>query len=243
MEAALTLPMVVFLILGTLQLFLMLQARIVAEHAAFMAARVGSVNHGNCDRMTHAAVLTLLPTFSSFLGNAVGSPAEKLANAFDARLDEMGGAPDQLKFVPALDAGHDREIVWIDRVSPLQGELNDSAEEEFDNPDSPNRYTLGVRLVYWYPLKIPFANWVMSRMFLASLGIREFTGTNPIMPTQTNAHWESHGGNTLETELANEMRDRIDARQYAFPIQASFAMRMMTPPRRSEFPTQNCPHP
>ena len=43
MEAALTLPLVVFLILGTLQLFMMLQGRIMAEYAVFKAVRAGSV--------------------------------------------------------------------------------------------------------------------------------------------------------------------------------------------------------
>ena len=33
-EAALSLPLVVFLVLGTLQLFLMLQARVLAQYAA-----------------------------------------------------------------------------------------------------------------------------------------------------------------------------------------------------------------
>ncbi len=42
-EAALTLPLTVFLILGTLQLFLLLQARTLTEYAAFLAVRKGSV--------------------------------------------------------------------------------------------------------------------------------------------------------------------------------------------------------
>jgi hypothetical protein len=34
-EAALTMPLMLFMILGTLQLFMMLQGRLLAEHAAF----------------------------------------------------------------------------------------------------------------------------------------------------------------------------------------------------------------
>ncbi|HLM44600.1 MAG TPA: TadE family protein, partial [Myxococcaceae bacterium] len=56
-ESALTLPLTVFLMLGTLQLFLMLQGRIMAEYAAFRAVRAGSVRHGDCQAMTHAAIL------------------------------------------------------------------------------------------------------------------------------------------------------------------------------------------
>ncbi len=238
-EAALTLPLLVFMILGTLQLFLMLQARILTEYATFMAARVGSVNHGSCKRMNHAAVATLLPTFDSFLGNRYGNgePGEKFAAAFAARMDG-----DTFRYVPSRnrDDGHDREIIWLLRPSPLASSI-DATEDDFDDPDrGDGGYMLEVRLVYWYPLRIPFANWVMSRMFMAALGVQDFTGTNPTMLTQTNAQWQHEGGPTLEAALANEMQTRVSARQYVFPIQASFAMRMMTPPRRAEFATQNC---
>ena len=42
METALTLPLTLFLMLGTLQLFLMLQARVLTEYAVFRAVRVGT---------------------------------------------------------------------------------------------------------------------------------------------------------------------------------------------------------
>jgi len=38
-EAALTLPLTVFLVLGTVQMFLLLQARLLTEYAAFRAVR------------------------------------------------------------------------------------------------------------------------------------------------------------------------------------------------------------
>ena len=63
-ESALTLPVFLFMILGTLQLFLLLQARLMAEHAVFVATRAGSLSSGKCTRMKHAALLTLLPTFT-----------------------------------------------------------------------------------------------------------------------------------------------------------------------------------
>src|SRR5690348_1196855 len=86
-EAALTLPLMVFLFLGILQLFLMLQARIMAEYAAFRATRAGSVRHGSCEAMTDAAILALLPTFHSYLSkNGLGnSPGKKLGMAFEKR--------------------------------------------------------------------------------------------------------------------------------------------------------------
>ena len=34
-------------------------------------------------------------------------------------------------------------------------------------------------MVYWYRLRIPFANWVMTSMFLAHFGLQDFTTANP----------------------------------------------------------------
>ena len=42
-ESALTLPLLVFMVLGTLQLFMMLHARIMTQYAAYKAVRAGSL--------------------------------------------------------------------------------------------------------------------------------------------------------------------------------------------------------
>src|SRR5687768_11643443 len=63
-ESALVLPLTVFMVLGTLQMFMMLHGRIMAEYAVFRATRAGSVNQADCRVMTHAAVASLLPTFT-----------------------------------------------------------------------------------------------------------------------------------------------------------------------------------
>ena len=70
-ETALVMPLLVFLLLGTLQLFLVLQARVLAEYAVFRATRSGSVGYGSCTRMRQAALLALLPSYETFLGRAV----------------------------------------------------------------------------------------------------------------------------------------------------------------------------
>ena len=81
-EAALTLPLMVFLMLGTIQLFQMMHARVLAQYAAYRTTRAGSLNHGNCTRMTHAAVLSLMPSIETFLHAGPGSSSSKLAEAF-----------------------------------------------------------------------------------------------------------------------------------------------------------------
>ncbi|HYH99806.1 TadE family protein [Hyalangium sp.] len=235
-EAALTLPLTVFLILGILQLFMMLQARVMAEYAAFRATRAGSVRHGDCEAMTHAAILALLPTFHSYLGNDLsGSPADKLGQAFGLRKNNQ--------YTPGnrgyQDGKHSGSIVWIIRESPRG--ITDDEDLNFDEPRTAVM-RLETRLVYWFPLKIPFANWVISRMVLAHWGLMNYTATNPLMPTQ-KARWKKSVAMTvsLDSAIVEEMLGRVSTEQYVIPIHASASLRMMTPAQGRYFRTFNCP--
>ena len=69
-EAAFILPAMIFLLLLTIQLTQLQQARIMAEYAAFSAARTGIVKNGDNGAsngfdgpMHDAAALAILPTF------------------------------------------------------------------------------------------------------------------------------------------------------------------------------------
>ncbi|ADO68868.1 TadE/TadG family type IV pilus assembly protein [Stigmatella aurantiaca] len=228
-EAALTLPLTVFLILGTLQFFLLLQARLLTEYAAFRAVRTGSVKHGDCEAMTHAAIAALLPAFTRT------DSARRLGEAFYAHKDNL--------YQPQKDSGHSGAIVWISRERPLRAELREDEEESFDDPA---RYTrmadvvrLEARLIFWFPMRIPFANWVLGRMILADMGLRNYNHVNPLMPTQV-AQWTRQTAFSLEEALGAEMLQRADRKEYVFPLQANYSMRMMTPPRPQHFQTQNC---
>ncbi|HEX5751072.1 MAG TPA: TadE/TadG family type IV pilus assembly protein [Archangium sp.] len=229
-EAALTLPLTIFLLLGTLQLFLLLQARTLTEYAAFRAVRTGSVKHGDCEAMTHAAIGVLLPTFAR-----TDSPAA-LGGAFRNHRDN--------RYHPGRDSGHSGAIVWIARERPLRGSIPGNEEESFDDV---NRYggvedvvRLEARLVFWFPMRIPFANWVLGRMFLAQLGLREYSSTDPLIPVRT-ARWGGRAPPSLDVAIREEMLERATRQDYVFPLQASYAMRMMTPARPRYFATQNCP--
>lgn len=230
-EAALTLPLTVFLILGTLQLFLLLQARVLTEYAAFRAVRTGVVKHGDCEAMTHAAIAALLPAFAR-----TDSP-DALGAAFRAHREGQ--------YQPRLDRGFSGTIVWVVRDSPRLSDISPTEEEDFDDPE---RYRsvddvmrLEARIVFWYPLRIPFADWVMTRMFLAHMGLRDYSAAEPLQPVHT-AEWRQ-GVNAfpLEAAIRQELLERVDRKEYVFPLQASHVMRMMTPPRPQYFETRNCP--
>jgi hypothetical protein len=112
--------------------------------------------------------------------------------------------------------------------------------------DAPGRLMrLEIRLIYWFPLRIPFANWVISRMYMASFGIMTYTMNNPLMPTQKQGktNWDRTASINLAPEIVNEITARYGRTpaQYVLPIQASSTMRMMSPAKKMYFNTQNCP--
>lgn len=214
-ESALTLPFAVFLVLGTLQLFMMLQGRILAEYAVFRTTRAGSVNQADCRVMTHTAVASLLPAITAT------DSATALGTAFRLRSGN--------RYLPLQDGGRSGPIVWLSRRTDRTGQ---DLQETFDDRyRRESRMELQVDLVFWFPLRIPFADWVMSRMFLAHYGILNYTRFDPLMPTKTDTDWAAGGPGSapFDATVASELRRRILLRQYVAPIVSSFRMRMMTP--------------
>lgn len=235
-ESALILPISLFLILGTLQLALMTHARIMTEYAAYRATRAGSVNHGNCTSMNHAALAALLPSF-----RRSDSPA-KLGEAFEAVRDNRYGAGYTLS--NGTDIGNE-PVVWIYRERPLSNEIAGVEDSEFDYRSRNSQpMQLQVTMVYWYPMRIPFADWVLFRMSMAQMGLESYTAANPLMEAQPNAGWETESAPgahlTSLNEVYSRMQSNLSAKRYVFPIRASHTMRMMTPAKRRHFQQQNC---
>lgn len=243
-ETALTLPLVLFVLLGSLQLFLLSQSRLLAQYAVFQATRVGSLNHGACTPMTHAALLLVLPAVHSFLGDRTlpgATPGERLGQAFGRfRHNHYLGYKGAGWSAPGTDS---EALLWLVREQPVPTAADVAA---FDQPlpraDRREPLRLEVRMVFWAPLRIPFADWVFSRLAAARLGLDSYTDQNPLMLTQ-RASWDAGTPPRLEARTAAELRRRLARGHYMFPIEVSSTMRMMTPPRLSEFATAGCPAP
>lgn len=237
-----TLPLTIFLFLGTIQLFMMLQGRIMAEYAAFEAVRAGSRHQGDCEKMMQAGLAALLPNIVTYMGGS-GSPGQKLADAWRKRIN--GGKPqfvaeDSTKSALGGSSVAGEAIFWLAREQPTN--VPDPEDKNFDDPDkNPNGggMRLEVRLIYWFPLRIPFADWVMTKMFLAQFGLEDYTAANPLMLAEKNANWTS-GPNTLDSKISGHYQSLASSGKYVFPIQATYGMRMMTPAQARYFQQQNC---
>jgi TadE-like protein len=228
-EFALVMPLLIFMILGTLQLFLLGQARIAAQYAASRATRLGAMNHANCNAIIKPAIAVLMPAINAGYGRAP-SVGTAYATEVRARLPN--------RYLPARDGGRTGPIVWVDRVRPLAANLNPATEEDLWNLPPPlgTMRVLEVRMVFWAPLKIPFANWVLMRMALAHWGLRDLNTANPLMPVRPDAQWTQQSL-PPSARVGAELVMRYDSGEYVFPIEATYAMRMMSPPR---FTRQNC---
>ncbi|NMO21748.1 pilus assembly protein [Pyxidicoccus fallax] len=80
-EAAMIMPLMVFMVLGIIQLTMMQHAKLMTEYAAYQAARAGIVWNGNNERMHDAAIVALLPTMgpTNDIGNLTKTFAIHLA--------------------------------------------------------------------------------------------------------------------------------------------------------------------
>jgi hypothetical protein len=233
-ESLLVLPLVVFLLLGTLQLFMIFQAKIMAQYAAMRAVRAGALNRGSCDAMMRAAIASVLPT------TADTSNAQKYKKA----LEQYGAN---------LNLGTKVPLVEIYRESPTLAAvaMGIPYNAMFDTPlppkgaQAPDPMTLKAGLLYWYRLRIPFADYVITRMFMAYWGLQAFTGVDPTMPIKTQS-WPPGSPAPSNQEvwptgaIAATMLSFPNG-QFFFPIQVRAAMRMMVPADSRYFDAPACP--
>ena len=108
---------------------------------------------------------------------------------------------------------------------------------QVDDPSEAVR-RLEVDMVFWFPMRVPFANWMLSRIFLTYTGVKEaMTSTvNPITPAGGPGRWEKGPGSPpFDERIRGEWRTRAwdsTTPETVFPVRVSYALRMMTPYRR-----------
>ena len=159
-ETVIVLPVVIFFILGTIQLTLMHQARLMLEYAAFNAARAGSVWNGDPDRMCNAAMISLIASRPSWPG--IGNFN---MGAIDDYLDLAGYAAAMVASNALMDRVLGLSLVRVDTLSPVEADFGEAEEIDFDTVASTfeerRKTQLTIRVTYFYKMFIPFANMVI----------------------------------------------------------------------------------
>jgi len=169
-ETAVVLPVAVFLLLGLIQLGLLHQARIIAEYAAYRAARIGAVYNMDTGKMEAAAVAAMLPILSYDNGGAEVLARTDTASNWARKYMKPGFRMNRMLDMPMFKYA---EIVICGPLKKDVQSLTYTAEGKqyvpFDNPEvaggSGAKTKLRVQLTLNYRLIIPFADWVIYRMW------------------------------------------------------------------------------
>jgi hypothetical protein len=247
-EAAIVLPAVIFLLLCTIQLTQLQQARIMVEYAAFAAARAGIVMNGNngsskgvSDGPMHdAAVLAVLPTFGRADSFAELGKTLVRFKAQDAILRPLG-------------LSQIRVFVWNPVVPAFAryGQHLNGTELDFDDarPEVAPETLLSLQVRYLYEMRVPFANKMIQTIWMASklgsAGLRSWRGwdlTSPRLGTQKgpdavgisralSAGRTVHDG-TPEGISETGLLIAGTQRRYFLPVEAWYTMRMQSNPYR-----------
>ncbi|MGI5862320.1 MAG: TadE/TadG family type IV pilus assembly protein [Myxococcales bacterium] len=210
-ETALTLPMMLFALLGILQLTLAYHARILTEYAAFKAARAGSVYRADCRRMQQAALMALIPSMPT----VKAEPAEQFIRTALAVTNLRFNKSSKLT-----------PLVFVDyRIENMR--------RPFDEPLAPGMppMRLRVKLAYFFEYRIPMVNWIMAKYWLAVNTGRRWASADPTM-AMLQAKQPFALGST--DELVTNAQAAIGRSYYTTPIVATWSMRMMSDPLPNE---------
>ncbi|MGI5862757.1 MAG: TadE family protein [Myxococcales bacterium] len=235
-ETALTVPMMVFFVLGVIQLGMMHQAQMMTEYAAYRAARAGIVNHADCELMEDAAFISLLPTLPPPRIGFTGSRADTLLNA--GLLYHQYSIPGNRSYLTGL------QRVEVDIVNPTRSELgrlfntygSHLQQKEIDWDDVRNEEViranlLTVRVTYNYQLRIPFADrlihsWFMGINRLKDLRGIQFENQKAFGVVGSHAYLEAAGA--TRGGIFPQLAGLAATGTYVVPLVATYSMRMQS---------------
>jgi hypothetical protein len=216
-ETAIVLPLLVFMLLGVLQMSLAYQARLLNEYAAYKVARSASVYRLDCDHMIDAGLMALVPSVS--LNQPFPDTKAGMRERFVATARALVGGnkpPNRGVNIPLV-----RVHYW---VSGYTGRPFDQQLEVDEEP-----MKVHIRLAYFFEYRIPFANWIISRVWLASqTGQAWATGADPITPVRSTA-----GRVTRATESSwdvDVVQQALRSNYFTVPLVSTWSMRMMSDP-------------
>lgn len=216
-ETAIVMPMVIFLLLGLIQLGLLHQARIMAKYAAYRAVRAGAVYNFDMDRMEKAAVAAALPVLSYRSGDAELLGRTDGATHWIQKWTTHGFMMNRMLDIML-------PYVVVRRCGPLKSEVSAYQYGQnvvaFDHPGMAGKKgKLRIEVQLNYRLMIPFVDWVIYRMWTGANITRELhLGHGP-------ATWVNTGGYSINGV-------------HVVPIRAQYSMHLMSDALVDKFPEQ-----
>jgi TadE-like protein len=227
-ETALALPLFVFVLLGTLQLALMHQARLMAKYAAYKAARAGAITSVDMTRMERAALAVLVPIIKANTAVFKASDRTEYLQSLPLVLPNimpdcglkyveitvctpnkslLGGAGGEVDFDSETAAGTE-----LGRKS--KGDMTEQGWKDFD------RGRLAIQLTFNYRMPIPFADMML---YYIAIG-QESTG---VLTTFRLGKTDSVLAAKRAAQAA-KYSIAAAAGQYVLPIRTGYVMRMQS---------------
>jgi hypothetical protein len=226
-ESAIVLPLFVFLILGTLQLGLMHQARLLTKYAAYKAVRAGSLHNASKGKMEKVALAVLLPMISQpgrKGGNEYIRPVGS-AEDFHSKWGELvtNQMQDGLKYAEVIVCGPTKQEV---QSSGRELDFDDPAFSTGSNWKDSQRTKLRVQVTFNYRMPIPFADWVIYQVVR---GRKVYEG---LRMDDVNEGKEREGVNQRKfggKRTGEGPYEQAAAQSvYIMPIRATYTMRMQS---------------
>jgi hypothetical protein len=242
-EAALVLPAMLFLILCAVQLAQIQQARLLAEYAAFNAARAGIVHSGDPHVMHDAALLSVVPSTGR-------------TDAFDDLAKTLVKLKTRDVFLGTFGLPIVRVFVHGPRKADFAkyGAHLNGREIDFDDvrPGATEATLLEIQVRYLYEMRVPFANKLIQAIWLAmhvgagdKRALDAWTGWDLTSPkafvptgpdavdlTQKLAFAAKFDDGTPEGVNLASLSLLARQGRYYFPVQAFYTMRMQSNPFR-----------
>ncbi|ADO73211.1 TadE/TadG family type IV pilus assembly protein [Stigmatella aurantiaca] len=117
-EAALIMPLMVFMTLGIVQLTMIQHAKLMTEYAAYQAARAGSVWNGNNERMHDAAIIALLPTMGRTDSLATLATTWGMHQIYDEALRGLAWSASGVRPPSSFNGSNLFGMIRVDTINP-----------------------------------------------------------------------------------------------------------------------------
>ena len=188
-ETAIVLPLFIFMVLGTIQMTLIFQARSLTKYAAYRAARAGAMNQMDPKKMKKAAFLALAPVMTGCFGCSSSYPPTSASKLMMASFMSANMNMYLKGFLPVVEIRTCGPLkTWFSASRGVNGLTNDGTEVDFDDPRNTydatsvraltnsrgitgdsnrnfERTRLRIQVEYNHRLIIPFANWIFYNIW------------------------------------------------------------------------------